>query len=101
LRSDFIGVDRGFGDGVTTRIKNGGTVGTRHAYRIEAPGDRSQSIPEQSGPFDTLLARPWYRQAMQTGTAGWTPIYLSATAYSKSSVAACAIACATRIPWPA
>jgi HAMP domain-containing protein len=76
LRGDFIGVDRGFGGGVTTRIKNEGTAGTRYAYRIGAPGDRNQPIPEQSGPFDTL-ARPWYRQAMQTGTAGWTPIYLS------------------------
>ena len=75
-RGDFIGVDRGFGEGVTTRIKNAGTAGTRYSYRIDAPGDRSRLIPEQSGKFDTL-SRPWYRQAMQTGAAGWTPIYLS------------------------
>lgn len=75
-KGDFLGV-RPAADNPQTQTRVGVQSqpdDRRRYFSAGKPGDRSQSLPGDSEPYD-LRSRPWYTQALEARDRVFTPVY--------------------------
>ncbi|HEY9615842.1 MAG TPA: cyclic nucleotide-binding domain-containing protein [Microcoleaceae cyanobacterium] len=69
----FVGVQKQDDGSIVARIRDESTFPTRTTYTLDQQGNRS-GVEETGEKFDPLV-RPWYKIAIETGQARWSPVF--------------------------
>ncbi|AFY47795.1 signal transduction histidine kinase [Nostoc sp. PCC 7524] len=82
-KGEIVGVERTQDSQIVLRVRNASTAPNWNVYNLDAQGKRVKLIETRK--FDPRT-RPWYKEAVKTGTPTWSPFF-ARVASNYSSVA--------------